>query len=132
MGYDNGFADRRKCRRYTVKEGAYTINTAKTGLIVDISMDGLSFRYIDRKYWPTPLTPELDIILGDHDFFLSRIPYEIVTDQITTSDIPDSTFIVKRCGIKFGDLSILQQIKLKSFIEYNTIETYPEIMEVAL
>ena len=75
------------------------------------------------------MTPELDIILGDHDFFLSHIPYEVVSDCITTHEIPDSTFILKRCGVKFGDLTILQQVKLKSFIEYNTFETAPELAE---
>lgn len=131
MSGNDSFADRRKCKRYRVKDGAYTINSTKTGMIVDISMDGLSFRYVDRKRWPSS-SPELDIVLGDYDFFLSRIPYEVVTDTITTHDIPDITFIVKRCGVKFGDLSNIQQMKLQKFIEYNTFEEMHEPESVAV
>lgn len=131
MSCDDGFGDRRKCKRYKVKEGAYTINSKKTGMIVDIGMNGLSFRYVDRKRWPDS-SQELDIVLGDYDFYLSRIPYEVVTDVITTTDIPDSTFIVKLCGVKFGDLSDIQLMKLKSFIEHNTIEEIHEPENIAV
>ncbi len=111
--------ERRRLKRFKVVDGAFTVNSTKPGLIVDVSMEGLSFRYVDRKKWPNH-SEELDILVGDYEFYLPQIPYTIVSDTVTASDSPDSSFIVKRCSVKFGDLSSSQKRKLEFFIENNT------------
>ena len=111
--------ERRKHTRVEVKSGAYTMNASKPGLIVDICMGGLSFRYIDRKDWPAE-TYTMDIVSGeDEDFRLEDIPYRVVSDHETKSDIAYEKMIVKRRSVEFCDLSIEQENKLRQFIDLN-------------
>ncbi|MBU0729213.1 MAG: hypothetical protein KKA70_05675 [Proteobacteria bacterium] len=61
----------------------------------------------------------MDIIIGDYEFFLPKIPYEVVYDTKAQSDFPDETFVVKKCGVRFGKLTTGQTRKLEHFIESN-------------
>ena len=111
--------ERRKYKRYQVKNGAYTVNSTKPGLIIDIGLGGLAFRYIDRKDWPSE-SFELDIVFDDNDFRLAAIPYKVISDSITDNDFSSENMTVKRRSVEFSELSAEQISKLKSFIEHNT------------
>ncbi len=112
--------ERRKHKRFMVKNGAYTVNSTKPGLIVDIGLGGLSFRYIDRKEWPQE-TNNLDIVFGDNDFRLTNVPYRVVSDSITDHDFSNDKMVVKRRSVEFGDLSAGQILKLQHFIDRNAM-----------
>ncbi|MBU0480105.1 MAG: hypothetical protein KKG47_03270 [Proteobacteria bacterium] len=95
------------------------MNSTKPGLIVDIGLGGLSFRYIDRKDWPEE-SHTLDIVSGeDEEFRLENIPYRVVSDYETRSDIAYEKMIVKRRSVAFGPLSNDQKMKLQQFIDLN-------------
>ncbi|MBU0484658.1 MAG: PilZ domain-containing protein [Proteobacteria bacterium] len=111
--------ERRKYKRYQVKNGAYTVNSTKPGLIIDIGMGGLAFRYIDRKDWPEE-SFELDIVFDDKGFRLAAIPYTVVSDSITDNDFSSENMVVKRRSVQFGNLSSDQVSKLQKFIDHNT------------
>jgi len=108
--------ERRRFKRYRVKSGAYTVNSSRPGLIVDISVGGMSFNYIDRKEWPEE-TFRLDIVFGpEEEFRLNDIPYRIVSDRVADKGFHDSGLVVKRRGIEFGELTSEQRIRLEYFI----------------
>lgn len=118
--YDLG--ERRKYKRYLVKNGAYTINSTKPGLIIDIGIGGLSIHYIDRKCWPNE-SFELDIIFGeDDDFRLANVPYNVISDDVTKTELSNDSLVVKRRSVEFGDLNEEQLEKLQFFINNNSIQ----------
>jgi len=113
--------ERRRHKRYQVRNGAYTVNSSKPGLIVDISFGGMSFNYIDRKEWPEE-TFRLDIVFGpEEEFRLTDIPYRVVSDRINGDRLRDSSLVVKRRGIEFGELTPEQRVQLEYFIKNHAI-----------
>jgi c-di-GMP-binding flagellar brake protein YcgR len=111
--------ERRRFRRYRVKNGAYTVNASRPGLIVDISIGGMAFHYIDRKEWPRE-TFRLDIVFGqEEEFRLNDIPYRIVSDRVADRKPHDASLVVKRRSIEFGELSPEQRARLEYFIRHH-------------
>ena len=111
--------ERRKYKRVDVRSGTYTMNSTKPGLIVDMSTGGLSFRYIERKDWPEE-TRTMDIVSGeDEEYRLENVPYRVVSDYETKSEIAYEKMIVKRRSVEFVDLSQDQKSKLQKFIDLN-------------
>ena len=76
-------SERRQFKRYILKKGVYAVDTARPGLIEEISLGGMSLCYIDRKNWPED-NYCLDIVFGDDENFrLNKLPYRIVSDHET-------------------------------------------------
>ncbi len=116
-------SERREHTRFHAKNGAYTVFSQKSvipGRINDISMGGLSFSYVEGEEWYHD-SYELDILFGDADFFLDSIPFETVSDTIIENESPYSQIIMRRCGVRFGELTTEQQTQLKLFIRQNTL-----------
>lgn len=112
--------ERRKTKRYQLACRAYTVNNAKAGLIVDISEFGMAIRYIDRKRWPAKAnSQELDITVDEHDFVLRNIPYSVVFEQREAGSGGD-TLVVKRQGLRFGELNMQQSQQLAFLIQHFT------------
>ncbi len=117
-------SERREHTRFNAKAGAYTVFSRKSiipGRINDISMGGLSFSYVEGEEWYQE-SSQLDILFGDADFFLDSIPFETVSDTIIENESPYSQIIMRRCGVRFGDLTTEQQTQLKLFIRHNTTD----------
>ena len=114
-------AERRKFKRYKLKNGAYAVDTAKPGLIEEIGLGGMSFYYIERKNWPED-NYCLDIVFGDDDDFrLDKLPYRVISDHEISDDIFTEAKVVKKRRVAFGDLSTEQVVKLKDFILFTTV-----------
>ncbi len=124
MTTDAELIDRRKHKRYAVKEGAFTTNCTKSGMITDISSGGLTFRYIDRKTCRGETTL-LDIVFDADDFYLDRIPCKTVSDFITITDLPDKAKVIKRHSVEFGCLTAMQIEQLQFFIANYTMGELP-------
>ena len=112
-------AERRKAERYKITGKAFAENSARNGLITDISLEGLAYRYVDRKRWPKE-SYCLDIVLDEGDFKLPRLPFTIVNEFVAPHDCPDRTLIVKERHIQFLDLTPTQQARLEYFINNHT------------
>ncbi|MDA8165048.1 MAG: PilZ domain-containing protein [Desulfobacteraceae bacterium] len=115
--------ERRKYRRFKVKHPAFVVfNTQPTrlGEILDISMNGLSFRYMVDSEEVVNQSRELDILYGDDDFYLDKLPFSTISDRLSDNGLPFSTMIMRRRGVQFGDLNDHQREKLEYFIENNT------------
>ena len=116
-------SERRTHTRFKARAGAYTVFSPKSvipGRINDISLGGLSFSYVEGEEWYQNAA-ELDILFGDDDFYLDRIPFETVSDTMIENESPYSQIVMRRCGVKFGTLSEAQLDKLRYFIRHNTV-----------
>jgi len=111
--------ERRKEERFKVNGKAFAENSAKNGLITDISLAGLAYRFVDRKRCPEESFC-LDIVVDEEDFRLQRLPFTIINECVASHDCPDHTLIVKERRVQFLDLTPHQKAKLEFFINKHT------------
>jgi c-di-GMP-binding flagellar brake protein YcgR len=113
--------DRRKHIRYKAKEGALVSPVAKSRKywrILDVSLGGMSFRYIPCE--DLNGFSEIDIVTQDLDFALEGIPFRVVSD-CEFKDGSASVVELRRCGVEFGSLTDLKQSLLAEFIRRYTL-----------
>ena len=82
--------ERRRNKRYKAVDGAYAAispNSHKLGQIIDISMTGLSFKYIDTsnddKY--ENQIPEETVFLSSMGYYVGDLPFQVVSDYEVTN-----------------------------------------------
>ncbi len=89
------------------------------GEIIDISADGVAFRYISGEE-PLNGSSELSLVSADHSFYLGNLPVETVSD-IEMAKIPFGSVATRRRGLKFGDLRQNHRFALQHFIRNYTV-----------
>ena len=114
-------ADRRLHARFKVKSGTTIKAKSQSADIIDISMGGLSFSYIDDNEW-TDESFERGMLLGEKDLCLEDIPMKIISDCAINSGLS----VTRRCGVKFEKLSPKQLAQLEYYIWANTDATEVE------
>ena len=115
--------ERRQQKRFKAQEGAFAALVAqdnRLGQIKDISIQGLSFRYIDGNE-TLENANELKIILGDQGLYLDNLPFKKIADFEIRSEFSFSTVKMRQIGLEFGELTAEQKIRLDRFIQYHTI-----------
>ena len=121
--------ERRKHKRYQVPAGSFVAlgpHNTILGQIIDISMGGLAFRYMDSKK-PTDGS-HIDIFLIERDFCLGKVPIKSVSDYEIDNTVvckivdgvPPSCRAMKRSSVQFGDLTHNQVSRLEHFIQNHT------------
>jgi len=85
------------------------------GKIIDISRDGLAFRYIHNLEWLNH-THILDIFQAKSGFYLGRAQFK------TVSNAKISDF-VRRLSVQFNGLNRGQKKRLDRFIEEVTVDS---------
>jgi hypothetical protein len=112
--------ERRRHKRFRVKEDCLVFIGKETGTIMDISRGGLSVHCIpwDNK---STLPNQLDIFFAQSRFYLPNLPVFLVDDAQFLPNSSFSSFQIKRLRIKFGSLSDEQQARLDEFITLNTV-----------
>ncbi len=116
--------ERRQQKRFKVQEGAFAALVAqesRLGQIKDISIRGLSFRYIDSNE-KLENADELKIILGNEGLYLDNVPFKKISDIEIESEYSFSTVKMRQIGLEFGELTTAQQNRLNQFIEHHTID----------
>ena len=115
-------SERREHVRFQTKDNAYASfgsGFTKVGSLKDISQGGLSFEYIFCDELSSEPASQVDIFQSSNGFHLENIPCSLIYDvPIRTS--MNNLFIVKRCGLKFSDLSDRQKLQIHLFIENYT------------
>jgi hypothetical protein len=117
--------DRRKhnrCRVPTDSFVAFGYHGTILGQIIDISMGGMSFRYIDSKELPDE--SHLDMHMSEHDLCLDRVPFKTISDSEIPNTVackiievvPLSCKSMKRGGVQFGKLTPEQTPQLEYII----------------
>jgi c-di-GMP-binding flagellar brake protein YcgR len=113
-------AERRKHLRYQIKECTFSAKM-HLGEIIDISMGGLSFRYVDTGLShsnPPDIINGSSVLFGNDDLCLHDLPYKIISAHAIGTGLSP----VRRCGVQFEKLSAKQIAQLEQFILANMAE----------
>ncbi len=119
--------ERRKNKRYKAVEGAYAAvspNSHKLGQIIDISMGGLSFKYIDTSNdeKENNAIPEESIFLSSMGYYVGDLPFKVVSDYEVTNAPSFSSMKVRKRHVQFSDLSFKQLFDLDYYLRNNVSE----------
>ena len=121
--------ERRKHPRFRVPQAACVAlrsDYLRFAQIERVSMNGLEFSYVADS-GPVSEPFELDIFLAGGSFYLHKVPFTRLSDYETGNDTQFPWLPVRRCGVKFGELTPNQKNMLEYFIHNHTIrETYEE------
>jgi len=88
------------------------------GKIQNISLNGLSFRYLAEQRSEEEFI-QVDIFLTNNGFHLHGVPCTIIYNEkeSTSNSLSMSAY---RCGLKFEPLKGEQQVKLELFLNTHT------------
>ena len=114
--------ERRKHRRFQVKDNAFTVinsDPVKVVPIIDIGMGGLGIYLDDGARW-LDTSSKLEIMVADCSFYLERLPFQIVANNRAFPDNEFNLMDGRRYGIKFGNLRPAQKTHLKYFMRNYT------------
>ncbi len=116
--------ERRKSKRYKAAEGAYAAispSSHKLGQIIDISMGGLAFKYIDTKNEAAKdqNQSEESIFLSSMGFYVGNLPFKTISDTEVTNTPSFSSMKVRERHVQFTDLSFKQLFDLDCYLKNN-------------
>ena len=115
--------ERRQLKRFKAAEGVFAAlvdQESRLGQIKDISLRGLSFRYID-SHEKLENARELKIIIGKRGLYLDKMPFKKVSDFEIEGEFIFSTVKMRQIGLEFGVLTAEQKKRLERFIQLHTI-----------
>jgi len=110
--------EQRKHARYWVHRGSVAVPrsfSANIGRIIDISRNGIAVRYKSGHDWLKGAS-QIDIMLIDDDFYLSKLSAEIISDETYLFCDSGKKNEEKRCGLQFTNLSNYQLTEIDQFI----------------
>jgi hypothetical protein len=118
-------AEQRAHKRFEVPMGSFVSLGSKgsvLGQILDVSMGGLSFRYIGDE---SDNGSHLDIFSTEHHFHLGKVPFKPVKDFEIDNQVlykmggkaHPHCRTMRRGSVKFHKLSRKQKSQLKNFIK---------------
>ncbi len=119
--------ERRKNKRYKAVEGAYAAispNSHKLGQIIDLSVGGLAFKYIDTSNEETEekQTSEETIFLSSMGYYVGDLPFKTIADYEITNAPSFSSMKVRKRHVQFTDLSFKQLFDLDYYLKNNVAE----------
>ncbi len=119
--------ERRRNKRYKAVEGAYAAispNSHKLGQIIDLSMGGLSFKYIDTSNdeRDSERISEDAIFLSSMGYYVGDLPFKTVSDYEVTNAPSFSSMKVRKRHLKFTDLTFKQLFDLDYYLRNNVSE----------
>ncbi|MBW2055491.1 MAG: PilZ domain-containing protein [Deltaproteobacteria bacterium] len=104
-------------------DGNAFVATVKYCQIINISKDGLTFRYIDKNGGSNKPF-ELDVLFIQDSIcftYLKNVPFEIVWTSHDASKNLSSKLTTKLLGVQFGEMMPQQESQLDRFLEKCTI-----------
>ena len=116
-------AERRKRKRFQVQNGAFAVvrpEFTRLGQIVNISHEGLAFQYAVTSTQENRAS-ELDIFLAGDGFYLEKMSFETVSDRRATRKSSKGFLPLRRCSVRFKDITGTQIARLEYFIQNHTI-----------
>ena len=120
----NKLAERRRLKRFQVQDGAFAVvrpEFTKLGQIIDISHEGLAFQYAVTATQENG-TSELDVFLAGDGFYLENMSFETVSDRRATRKSSKGFLPLRRCSVRFKDITGTQIARLEYFIQNHTID----------
>lgn len=122
-GTSRDLTERRKHRRFTIKDVAFAILRTDTdeelGQVTNISMGGLAFQYFvgNRELQKAD---RLDLLLADNGLHISDIGFQVVDDYELVNELPFSSITKREQRVYFDNLSDDQKQSIDGFIKEHT------------
>ncbi|MGA7144826.1 MAG: hypothetical protein WBY47_10010 [Desulfobacterales bacterium] len=101
----------------------YRSKPVRFGRIIDISMGGLLFYYINGKKRPSR-SLVLDILVADSGFYLENLLFKNIADVEITDDFTTNSFNMRLNQVQFEGLKPVAMMKLKYFVENYTVPRF--------
>ncbi|MGD9824221.1 PilZ domain-containing protein [Desulfobacter sp.] len=119
--------ERRRNKRYKAVEGAYAAispNSKRLGQIIDISMGGLCFKYIDTANKPEEPENrnEESIFLSSIGYYVGDLSFQTIADYEITDTPSCIAMKVRKRHVKFTDLTLKQLFDLHYYLKNNASE----------
>ncbi len=115
--------ERRQFTRFRPKDGTMAVNHHALGPVINISMGGLSFRYMGEDS-AKAVSDILGIFLGSDDVLIEKIPTKIISDELISSGSAFMKTPTRQRSIQFTELTHSQRASLKDFIGNKTTGAY--------
>ena len=115
--------ERRKLKRFQVQEGAFAVvrpELTRLGQIINISYEGLAFQYPVTSHQENGASG-IDIFLTGDGFCLENMSFEMISDRRATRKSSKVFLPLRRCSVRFKDLTDTQIARLEYFIQNHTI-----------
>ncbi len=112
--------ERREYIRYRLGDSAIAVSSDNPGHIKDICMGGVAFVYLDFED-DHPDSNTVDILDGENDFFMEKIPCQTVNNSGVVNDSPFNMVRMVKRTVQFGELTDLQKSKLEAYIIQHSI-----------
>lgn len=114
--------ERRQFKRFRPKDGTMAIDNHALGPVIDISMGGLSFRYVIEDA-AKPISNFLGIFLSSDDILIDKLSTRLIADEFVSQSSSFLTSSTRKRSIQFIDLTDTQRNSLEEFIKTKTLET---------
>jgi len=119
--------ERRKNKRFKAVDGAYAAispNSQILGQIIDISMGGVCFKYIDSHDADsdTGKQEEESIFLSSMGYYVGDLAFKTVSDYQVNDTPSFSAMKVRKKHVQFFDLSFKQLFDLDYYLKHNVSE----------
>ena len=119
--------ERRKNKRYNAVEGAYAAispKSRKLGQVINISMGGVCFKYIDNNYddQDAGIQREDSIFLSSMGYYVGDLPFKTVCDYEVTNVPSFSSMKVRKRHAQFTDLNFKQLFDLDFYLRNNVFK----------
>ena len=126
------FEEKRECERYRCRQDkdAYVAVRPKferIGALNDVGAKGLAFTYTLMEDYKT-LSSEatlvsIDLFLSENQFYLPGLRCEVAYDTVVEGSlVPDMH--LRRCGVKFCELTAMQKDQIRHFLDQYTTCKY--------
>lgn len=116
-------SNRRKENRVPLLDGLYVIihtHPQTMGQAVDISSTGMSFTFVDLDDVSKRLAEQsglhIDLYAGGHGFYVKNVACRLVSEMESAPSSFVSSLSIRRIGIEFKKLSILQQVQINQIV----------------
>ncbi|UCD88877.1 MAG: PilZ domain-containing protein [Desulfobacterales bacterium] len=114
--------EKRKHRRFKVKEGAFAVSSPfndRLGRIKDVSKGGLAFQYVGNTE-STQAFHEVEIFSARDGFYLKKLPASTVVDVELDNQVSFASLPTRQLRVQFGKLNHQQRLLLDHFIQKYT------------
>ena len=96
-------ADRRKHSRFSLRTGSYAGCSPNVGAIVDISLGGIAFNYVE--FGGSESGTSNYILCGDVTVFLEDLSYTVVSDNVCSEASNLSRIVTRLLLLQFDSLT---------------------------
>ncbi len=115
--------EQREFVRYRPKDGTIAVDSHVLGPVINISMGGLSFRYLDGNS-ARPSSDSIGIFLGSDDVLIDQIATRVISDRLVSQGSDFSQAPTRQRSIQFINLTEEQHLRIQNFITRKTQGRY--------